>query len=435
MLMFQRAVAAMVLLGCTDAWAARRAEVAVVGLHISGQDDDGALTSADAVTEALEKTGSIDVVSPGEVRGLLAGRESLVVEGIFLGPGRRNLDEGRVLYERADFENAIPVLTDAANELQDGLAGATDSKDLIDALLLLGLAQASIGEQDAARAAFKRVAVLDPARELDAVNYPPKFVAMFSEVRDAVRALPPGKLQVQAPSSKATVYVDGLRQGEAPVTLPNLPPGTHYVLVIGEGGRRSFENIDLAPDEKRQYVAPLDTRALADTGDSDGVRSRQIRQLYASLGSYMTTTLVVIGGEQVDGSVAIQLYEPRTGNFSQILTSPAGADPVSAMCDLVPSLANYVTEDGTLRSDRVSPQTAALDIRTNAVLSSILLDPVPIVETITVTRGPPWYVWTGIAAVAAGGAAGAVLLLVPDDPGTTDPPPDPDQGTITVAIP
>lgn len=420
--------AGFVLFLVGEASAARRAEVAVVGLHVGSLDDEAAVAASERLGEALEATGRIDVVTPEEVRGRISGREALIVEGAFLGPGRTNLAEGRVLYERADFESAIPVLDGAVAQLQDGMAGATDSKDLIDALLLLGLAHASIGNQDEARATFQRAITLEPSRELDAVNYPPKMVSLFNEVRSAVRGQSMAQLVVQAAEPEAEVYVDGQPVGKAPVTVADLPPGEHYVLVRGQGGKRSFAKLTLGVGEREVYQAPLEGRSFATAGASAGERSRQIRQLYGSLGTHVATGVLVLGGELPSGEVGLQLYETRTGNFSQMLSAPAGSDPVSAVLDLVPSVSSWLTEEGTLRTDRVSTTPAPLDVSANQLLSSILLDPEPIVDQVVVTRGPPWYVWAGVAAVVGGGAATAAVLLTSDDPD----PVDPNQGTIIV---
>ncbi len=420
--------ASLGLLLVNEAEAARRAEVAVVGLHVAEMDDEAAIAASDRLSEALEATDKIDVVPPGEVRGRIAGREALIVEGAFLGPGRKDLSEGRVLYERADFESAIPVLERAVLQLQDGLAGATDSKDLIDALVLLGLANASIGNQDEAKKAFQRVVVLEPSRELDAVNYPPKMVNLFGEVRAAVRAQPTAQLTVQAPEDGADVFVDGRPMGKAPVTISDLPAGEHYVLVRGQGGKRSFQSMELAQGAREVYKAPLEGRSFAEQAESGSERARQVRQIYGSLGVHVATGIVILGGQLPSGDVALQLYETRTGNFSQMLTAPGGQDPIAAMTDLVPSVTSWLTEEGTLRTDRVSTSVAPLQVNDNPLLSSILLDPEPIVEQVIVTRGPPWYVWTGIAVVAGGGAATAALLLSQDDPV------DPNQGTIIIDL-
>jgi uncharacterized membrane protein len=60
----------------------------------------------------------------------------------------------------------------------------------------------------------------------------------------------------------------------------------------------------------------------------------------------------------------------------------------------------------------------------------MLLDPEPIVETVTVTRKTPWYVWAGVAAVAAGGAGTAAYFLTRE----SEPEPDPTQTTTGVIV-
>ncbi len=424
-------VVAIALSMSGSALAAKKAEVAVVGLHISGADDEQAISAAEQLTEALDRTGSVDVVEAGEVRARLSGREDLVIEGTFLGPGRAMLDEGQVLYERADFENAIPVLDDAVAALRAGLPGAKDSKDLIEALLLLGLAQAGIGELDAARAAYKQVAVLDSSRRLDPVRYAPKIVALFDEVREQVASLPTANLSVQGPDGEHEVFVDGRSVGNAPLVVKDLPPGTHYVLVVGSEGQREFAEVELNPGSKQTYLATLAGRSLGQPGEDADAREQQTRLLYESLGEFVATPLVFIGGETGSGQVAVQLYEPRTESFSRVVTADAGGDPVSAMVDLCPTLAQYITDDGNLRADRTAPDVVSLDLSTNPLLASMLLDPEPIVQEVRVAGGgAPWFVWAGVAALAAGGAATAAVLLM--DEGDGSEPVDPDQGTVVV---
>ena len=111
------------------------------------------------------------------------------------------------------------------------------------------------------------------------------------------------------------------------------------------------------------------------------------------------------------------------GNFSKAVTAQGYGDPVGSLLDLVPVLAGYVSEQGTLRADRVSPRVIGLDVSANPLLASMLLDPEPIVETVTVTRKTPWFVWAGVASLAAGGAGTAAYLLTRgsnpgDDPQT-----------------
>jgi len=206
------------------------------------------------------------------------------------------------------------------------------------------------------------------------------------------------------------------------------------VLVVGDQGRRSFTRLDLPGGKKLTYEAALQERSLAEPGATDAERAHQVALLYRSLGNTVHTSLVLLGGETGDREVTVQLYEPHTGNFSKMVSASEGDDPVSAITDLLPTLAHYVTDQGTLRTDRVSHDVAPLDLSDNILLASMLLDPDPIVETVTVTRGPPWYLWAGVATLAAGGAAGVVAAVAGGSTqggggGQTE---DPDQGVIII---
>ena len=403
---------------------ARSAEVAIIGAHLPELSDEQAQRAAEALVEAVGELRVLDPVEPGRVRGRLAGREALVVEGIFLEQGRAMLEEGRVLYDRAEFESAVSVLEEAVSALEDGLAGSAESKDLIDALLILGLAHAALGEEPAARRAFDRVVVLEPERELDRVNYPPKIVKLFNEVRSMTLAQPRSSLTVSG--SNSSVWVDGRSQGVAPVQLDDLLPGTHYVLVQDDAGRRDFTVLELVADGAETFRAELSERMIAPTAEDDLGLREQTALLYRSLGEHIDTDLILLAGDIGGGEVGLQLYEPRTGNFSELIRRSAGDDPVASLVLASALLTPYVSDAGTLKADLVSSQVAGLDINANPLLASMLLDPEPIVETI-VERGTPWYIWAGAGAVVAGGAAGAAVFLTRDVDDST--------GTILVNIP
>lgn len=417
---------ALGLVVAVPAWAARGAEVAVVGVHVAGQSDEAALANAQSLIDALDAAAGVVSVPPGELRARLSGREALVVEGAFLGGGRDRLEEGRLLYDRADLSAAIPVLDEAVEALTGGLAGAPDTKDLVDALVLLGLSHLFTGDPDGATGALERVVILDPTRELDPVNYPPKAVQFFTDVRRRILDAKPAELFVEMPGD-ARLYVDGKQSLS---TAVDLPPGPHYVLVEGAEGQRAFEVVVLEEGARKRLKMQLQRAALAQPGGTAEARAEQTARLYSSLGKHAGTGLLLVTGETLDGSVALQLYEPRTGNFSKAVTAGSDGDPVGSLVDLIPVLAGYVSEQGTLRADRVSPRTIALDVSANPLLASMLLDPEPIVETVTVTRKTPWYVWAGVAVLAAGGAATAAVLLTREG----DPDDDPTQTTTGVIV-
>ena len=414
--------------------AARRPEVAVLGMHVAGQDVPASELAGNTLGSALEGAAKVDVLELNDLRLRLAGREALVLESAFLGPGRARLEEGRVLYERADFEPAADVLGRAIPALEDGSLGTTDIKDLLDALLLLGLARFGLGEPDAAAAPWTRLVELDPNRQLDPVNYPPKVVQGFDEVRQKVLDRRRGTLIIDAPDG-ATVHVDGLKLSDRTIKVP---PGDHFVVVRAEDGGQQADRVSVPSDTKTVWSADLQTTI---TGGGDG----QAELLYRALGEHLEVDFVMVAGVVEGDQVGVQLYEPRTGSFSKVVKVEAGTDPVSSLTDGMPTLANYVSDAGTLRPDRVARNVLPVDLSTNALLIDMLLDPEPVGEVREVVGKTPWYLWAGVAVVAAGGAAGLAIALQPDDPPpntttTTDPGDEtpavnPNQGVILVEIP
>ncbi len=408
------------------AWAGAP-ELVVVGVHAPGLTGDRAEEAALRLAEGLDATGKVDALTPDEVRARIAGRESLILDSFALGPGRDALREGKVLYDRAQPDQAIPVLEQAARQLAGGLAATADVRDLHDALTLLGLAHAGLGNEDAARAAFRRSVTLDPTRQLDPVNYPPQIVALYSQVREAAAAEPPAVLNVTAPAG-ADVWVDGRPAAGGAASL-ELVPGEHHVLIRGEGGASWFDTVTLGPSERKQLSPSLQARALARTATDGAGRSRQTRDLYRSVGQYTDRDPVLLAGVTGNGQVALQIYAPASGNFSRALTAEADGDPVAALVDLLPAAVGFLSENGDIKSDRVSPQVVALDVSANDVLSGMILAPRAATASAApapvAKKGAPWYVWAGIGAVVAGGGATAAVLL------SQEPEETGDAGTIT----
>ncbi len=404
-------------------------ELVVVGAHVPGLAGESADKAAVRLAEAFDATGKVDALAPDEVRVRIAGREALILDALALGPGRDALREGKILYDRAQPDQAIPVLERAAGLLAAGLATSTDVRDLHDALTLLGLAHAGLGNEAAAREAFRRSVALNPSRQLDAVNYPPQIVALHTEVRTGATAEPPATLAVSAPAN-ASMWIDGRQTPPGEVTMV---PGEHHVLVRGPDGATAFETLTLAAGERRELAPPLTPRAIGRAaGDASG-RSRQTRDLYRSVGQYTDRDPILVVGTVTDASgaasqVALQFYAPASGNFSRALTADAGNDPVAALLDLVPAAVAFLSESGDIKSDRVSPQVLALDLGGNTVLDGLLFEPAGPTTATPVARtkrkGAPWYLWAGLGAVAAGGGATAAVLLANGGAGG-------DNGTIT----
>jgi len=387
-------------------------EVALVGFHVEGVDATAARQALAPVVDALQSTGRVTAIGPDEVARRIDGRESLIVTQAFVGPAKALLEEGRVLYERADPGQAIPVLEEAVQAFNATMATTTDNRPLIEALLTLGFAYNVMGDDERARRAFARVAQLDPDRELDEINYAPKIVNFYADVRSQVLARGQGDLEVEASQPGAEVIVDGRRVGVTPMVIQDLPVGRHFLLVVGEGGHRSFGVVEIDAVERGKVHLDLTDRRLAEPDDDSRGRARQTEQLYRTLGEHLGADAILLGGIDETGDLGLQLYTPRTGAFSKILHTAPGGSPYDAAADLVPAMAAYLNPTGELRPDRISPGILALDVAADDLLAELLLNPQPKWEVVEVGGKSRWYLWTAGGVLAAGGAAGLTLALV-----------------------
>jgi len=436
-----RIVLPLLLLGAAwgaPAGAAVLPEVAVVGVHIGDVDTERGERLAEELVASLELSGRLDGLTPDEVSSRLRGREELVVQGMAMRTGRDLLRSGRLLYERAQPDQAIPELQRATRALAHGALLTGETKDLIDAWLVLGLAEFGMGNLSSAQAAWRQVAILAPDRELDPLNYPPKVIQQFDGVRAEVAALEVATLEVLAGGGGARVLVDGRSVGTAPVQVTDLAPGSHFVYAVDEDGRRAGRRVVLEEGGGSQISFAMDGWQLGIASAKPVGRSRQTKELYQALGEHCQADLLLLAGLSGEGFVSVQLYSPRSGNFSKTITAEAMDEPVAAVLDLVPAVAGYVTESGDIRSDRVSLEVASLDVTTNALLTRMLLDTRREAPTQPPSVDPPTGPdkrWLAVAGVAAGGAVlggGGIAIWAVLRDGTGEPE---DNGTISMELP
>lgn len=392
-------------------------DVALVGVHIAGLNGKAEEEAISRLSTEL-KAAKLGVLMPGEVSQRLSGKESLAIEDFALGPGRELVKEARILYDRAQAIDALPVITEAVDTLENSLILADSPRDLQDALLLLGMCHLANGDDINARLAFRRAAVLDPSRSLETASYSPEVRGIFDELRTNAATQSPGRLSVHPSIKDATVYVDGRQIGIAPIDNFAVVPGPHTVVVRGVAGSASSSKIEVVPGQSVPVNPLLVQHNLGDSAESATGRSRQIQYMYQGLGRYTGVELILIAGVS-DNKAIVQFFDPQSGNFSRAISADLVGDPIEALVDELPSLINYLDANGNIKADKVSTQVASLDAGANSLVAELLLDPSQ-PTSITVDNNTdhkvPWYLWAGIGAVVVGGGAAGVVIAVNSAP-------------------
>lgn len=404
-------------------------EIAVVGVHVQALSSEDAAQLVQRLSESIRQKSSLEVVGPVALRERLVGRRELVLEQMAHGHGLKKLEEGKLLYDRAQPTQALAPLNEALQLLSQAVAVTGETRHLRDAFLFVGLSQTALGDQDAAKRAFAQAVVLDPAMELDPLRYPPRVQQAFLAIRDRIRAAPPATLRVQVPERMpATIWVDGRKRGAAPLTVESLPPGRHFIRAVGVDGNRGYKSVGLAPDQELQVFLPMDQHGFGQVASTQAGRARQTADLYNALGKHVHTDLILVVGREEAQQISLQLYSPRNDRFSKPLNLEMADDWVSDLVGLVPMVLRDASALGDILAEKVASQTPALRISANSVLTSLLLEEGHRSEEPFRSKGPKTgatllkrYKWwlVGGGAVVVGGAGAAIAIgAMPKDDGT-----------------
>lgn len=184
--------------GVPAAWAATGVTIAVVGVHGNGEQDDDLLRAlGDDLVRGFADAG-LEVRSGQAVGTMLEPERDRLLERVYLSPVTRAFDEGRVLYEKAQPDQAIEALERAQAALLESDEFLRDARLRVDVPLYLGLSWFALGEGARAEPAFAEVVRADPARVLDSLDYPPNIVETFDRVRGELLAEELGSIAIEA---------------------------------------------------------------------------------------------------------------------------------------------------------------------------------------------------------------------------------------------
>jgi len=400
--------------------------IAVVGLHQDSLTPDQQERASTEIAEAIDDSHFYQARVLGDLEPNLHGREQIILDDAFLGPGRALLDDGRLLYNSAQPDEAVPILTDATKVLRLAMATATTTRDLWDAWFLLGASYNTIGRPKEARRAFEQAIAVEPLRSPDAARYPPSLIQRYEAIRKERLQLA-SVLTVTADERDTRIWLNGEERGTVPLTLTNVVPGDNYVHARSPHGFFAYEAVHVPEAGQKRVDLRLGEPTLGYPAEGRVARSRQVTGLYRSLGRRLGVDLVLLGGT-VGDNLVLQLYSPRSDGFSQPLSIPCADACGDEAVDALPELLAGVREDGTFEDDNHAALAAPLDVGANHWLARALILPPRAEAPETAKKMPRWLTWTltgvGAAAVVGGTAWGVSWALT-----------DPDQGKVIVLPP
>ena len=208
-----------------------------------------------------------------------------------------DLARARRLITENDFETAAEVLEVVTASLRENAASLRDQAL---AFMYMALARFYVAGEDEARRLFSEAQMLDPTLEPQAIEIPRDVLDIWEEAR----AL--GALVVVTEPVGATVALDGVVQGPAPVRLPGLAPRDYVVTLSLDGyvdnrqdvsvaaGQTTPVSIELTPAVAAELPSPAEVEAppvVVQTPETPSVEEES-----GGGGNAMLWAIPVIGG-------------------------------------------------------------------------------------------------------------------------------------------
>jgi tetratricopeptide (TPR) repeat protein len=250
--------------------------IAVVSVGKDSPSDRQSVVVGQIARQGFERNPRYSVL---DLERMLEGGEASAAER-----RQRQADEawrrGRAAYDAFELPAALESFAEALVGYEQAVAALVDVSPLVQVLKYQGAAYALSGDVKNARRSFKRAVTIDPGLSLAGDNFPEEVTAIAEEYRAKVESAPRGTLTVYAAPPAAEVWVDGGFRGSAPISIDNLPTGTHYVRVTRDGyasfgspvevGRRTEETLQATLRPTQRFAEFDDLAARLKTASEQG---------------------------------------------------------------------------------------------------------------------------------------------------------------------
>ncbi len=437
----------------TNARAAETLSVAVVGVFGTPDSSTAELEAmAEAVQAAIDDHGDAEAIGRDVYGRSLWDRRNQVLQSVFLGTAEGSFQEGRVLYDNAQFQAALISLEKAEEALDRGIEFLRDPRLLVEIHLHEGLANMALGDDGAAEAHFEEVTRTDPARALDPVRTPPKMQMAFEQAKFGVAEAGVAQVLVTSGSHpEADVYVNGLRVGSTPTTM-EMAPGRYHITVHHPDHGWDYVDETLEEGDSVELDFVLQPRGIRPLGreKTESPRSRRIQALYASLAESLSADVLLLAALDDGGNLELQLFSPRSDVFSAVTSATAqigGRPDADIVAELVDEVLERADASGSIHRDDTSTKSIPVYIGRNPVLNELLTGPQPAERVVVIAEGgtggggtrtrkpvhkqPAFWIIMG-SAVAGGVVAAVAASQAGGD--VPDPIHEPGNGTVTVII-
>ncbi len=319
----------------------------------------GVTSSPSHASEALPETnrGTVVVVSESihdQVHELLEGRDDLrlVVAREQISAAERaseHLERSRALALEWRENDALAEVERALEVLEAEADGPDDYDALHLALAYRALIEANLERPRRAEASLRDAVRLRPEARLDEVLFPPDLREMHERLVAAVRSEQLVSASVTTAPEDASVFIDGVRQGTAPLTV-EVSTGRHYVRVEALARSPRVVAVDLSTGDDRNIQVDLPEASSEET-------ARQVSELESSEILSLSEEARDRARQVLDTSILVRVEETETGTFELTAVDLRRGDSTVATAEGEEELAEILSDRDF--SERAGRRSAA----------------------------------------------------------------------------
>lgn len=214
---------------------ARRLRITIAALPTKDVSEDVLVALQRELGEGLRKNARLDMKDL-DVR-LAEFAQEMPFDQVEL--ARTTMQKGKDALFKMEIDSAITQLSDSVDQLIAVLP-YIKKQELADAMMSLAVAQHQKGNARGLQQTLKRLLTWRPNFAPDPSQVPPALNESLEAARQQVSQLPRADLNVTSEPTGAQVFVDGDYIGVAPITVPGLAVGEHYITLKKLGYKRGL---------------------------------------------------------------------------------------------------------------------------------------------------------------------------------------------------
>lgn len=362
----------------------------------------------DRIRGELKKTKGVRVMDEADTEEILRYYLNYVNTTADDTSFQKSLTEARQALLSGSYSQAENLLAAAERKIGSNVAAGGSNEGLYQVHLLRAKIHHANGSKEGVAREYDHLVHLHPSLELDANLYSTWERKALSEAKERLTEDSMASVRVVAKPQGSEVFLNGVHQGIAPLTIKKLPAGPHIIQVKTVHHAAFLQKLNLKAGEAATVTATLRRTGVAGgEGDLDRVTIRpslygtdlEISRLISTLGYHLGVDRIVLVSDKRSQGVDSFLYRVGDTGLGSVQKQHqfalSSSDPKAGVSGVVTAMQEEIRTDILKNPPKYADQSVG-----SVKLHEVRKKPF--------YKKPLFWILVG-AAAGTGGALGAVL--------------------------